>query len=113
VRSERVAAMGVANTLIRDRGGWRAENTDVDGVIGSLGAAGVRSSGPVLLLGGGGTARAVVTALAELAWNGPLTIAGRRPESTVMAARLARARGLQVTEVGITAADIAEIARDL
>ena len=39
-RSARVAALGVANTLVRRDGGWLAENTDVDGLIGALRAAG-------------------------------------------------------------------------
>jgi shikimate dehydrogenase len=100
-RSDRVRAVVVAITLGRRGGGWWAVNTDVDGVRGSLAAAGVPPTGPVLLIGGGGTARAVVAALAELAWDGPLILAGRRPESTVTVGELAERLGLSVTRVGM------------
>lgn len=91
-RSERVERLGVANTLHRgvpDGGddSWYAENTDVDGVIGALRAAGV-SPRRVLLLGAGGTARSVVAALAELGAEGVI-IAGRRPPSVAGCAELA------------------------
>ncbi|MDH6246957.1 shikimate dehydrogenase [Mycobacterium sp. OTB74] len=61
-RTERAELVGSANTLVRVSGGWRADNTDVDGVIGALGAV----SGPAAVLGSGGTAPAAVVALAEL-----------------------------------------------
>lgn len=112
-RSQRVLAMGVANTLVRRGPEWHAENTDVDGVTGALQAAGVSPVGTVLLLGGGGTAQAVVMALAELSWQGRLIVAGRRPESTVMAASLASSLGLAVTQVGFAEADISAVAGDL
>ena len=112
-RSERVRMLGVANTLLRRDGEWWAENTDVDGVRGSLAAAGVAPFGPVLVIGGGGTARAVVAALAELAWDGPLVLAGRRPESSVVAGELASALGLATTRIGMTADDIAPVATTL
>lgn len=111
-RSARVDALGVANTLIRRPDGWFADNTDVDGVRGSLTAAGVRPSGPVLLLGGGGTARAVVAALAELTWDGPLVLAGRRPQSTAAAAALAASLGLETQQTGMTSSEVALAARE-
>jgi shikimate dehydrogenase len=57
---------GAANTLVRDDGRWRADNTDVPGA-----AAAVRErwDGPVTVatvLGGGATAASVSLALAEL-----------------------------------------------
>lgn len=52
-RSGRVELLGVANTLWRGPHGWHAENTDVDGVLGALRAAGIIPR-RVLLLGGGG-----------------------------------------------------------
>ena len=80
-RSDRVAALGVANTLVRlPDGRWRAENTDVDGVLGALNGVGLGSGdGRALLLGGGGTALAVLAALAERGWTGPVLVAGRQP----------------------------------
>jgi shikimate dehydrogenase len=109
-RSNRVRALGVANTLVRRSGQWWAENTDVDGVRGALAAADVLPAGPVLLIGGGGTARAVVAALAELRWDGPLILAGRRPESGVMVGDLAAELGLAATRIGMAAVDIAPAA---
>ena len=92
--SARVRTLGVANTLVRRDGGWFAENTDVDGIIGGLRAAGARPPRTALILGGGGTAASVVAALAELGTS-TLVIAGRRPESTASAVELGRALGIR------------------
>jgi len=108
VRSDRVELLGVANTLWRGSLGWHAENTDVDGVIGALGAAGVRPES-VLLLGGGGTARSVVAALSELR-VGAVILAGRRPESTADCAALAARLGLAVTVCELTTDGVARCA---
>lgn len=110
-RSERVRVLGVANTLVRLDGAWSAQNTDVDGVRGALTASGVEPAGPVLLLGGGGTARAVVAALAEMRWDGPLILAGRTPASTVIVEELATTLGLSATVTSMTAGHLAPIAR--
>ncbi|GAB2927266.1 shikimate dehydrogenase [Rhodococcus aerolatus] len=68
-RSERSAAVGAANTLVRRDGGWWADCTDVDGAAGALAELGHGrpdvAGRPVLVLGAGGTARAVVAALAR------------------------------------------------
>lgn len=62
-RTERAELVGSANTLLRmPTGGWRADNTDVDGVVGALGTAGDSA----LVIGSGGTAPAAVVALAAL-----------------------------------------------
>jgi len=61
-RTPRAELVGSANTLVRIDGGWRADNTDVDGVVGALGEV----SGAAAVLGSGGTAPAAVVALAEL-----------------------------------------------
>jgi shikimate dehydrogenase len=61
-RSLRAELVGSANTLVRSQGGWRADNTDIDGVMGALGQA----SGRAAVIGAGGTAPAVVVGLAEL-----------------------------------------------
>ena len=111
VRSERVRVLGVANTLFRGPGGWCAENTDVDGVTGSLRAAGVRPR-RVLLLGGGSTARAVVAALAELGAE-VVTVAGRRPSSVADCAELATALGLAVEIAELTGTGIATRVREV
>lgn len=57
---------GVANTLVLDRGGRHAHNTDVPGAVAALSE---RLSGPLrsaTVLGGGATAASVLLALAEL-----------------------------------------------
>ncbi len=109
-RSARVDLLGVANTLTRGVDGWQAENTDVDGVLGALRAAGLRPCRSVLILGGGGTALAVVAALSE--WNPMvrLVFAGRRPGSTSGAVDLARRLGIGAEVVGFSADDLAEAA---
>lgn len=65
----RVAELvGAANTLVpRAAGGWLADCTDVEGIVGSLRAAGgVRDGGRAVILGAGGTATAALTALEAL-----------------------------------------------
>ncbi|ULE32784.1 shikimate dehydrogenase [Mycobacterium sp. IDR2000157661] len=62
-RTARAELVGSANTLVRVGSGWRADNTDVDGVTGALGAMSGRSAA---VLGSGGTAPAAVVGLAEL-----------------------------------------------
>jgi shikimate dehydrogenase len=73
--------LGAVNTLVRrSKGGWYGTNTDVEGFLAPLRGEGVPGSGArALVLGCGGSARAVVAGLAEL---GPasLRIAGRHPE---------------------------------
>lgn len=48
-RTARADLVGSANTLVRTPHGWRADNTDIDGVAGALGAA----AGHALVLGSG------------------------------------------------------------
>jgi shikimate dehydrogenase len=76
----RAEQVGSANTLVRTRRGWRADNTDVDGVAGALGSV----SGRALVCGSGGTAPAAVVALAEHGVTG-ITVVARNPDK---AARL-------------------------
>jgi shikimate dehydrogenase len=61
-RTARAELVASANTLVRTPAGWRADNTDVDGVTGALGEA----SGRAAVLGSGGTAPAAVVGLAVL-----------------------------------------------
>jgi shikimate dehydrogenase len=79
-RTERADQVGSANTLVRTAQGWRADNTDVDGVAGAVGSA----SGWALVCGSGGTAPAAVAGLAQLGVAG-ITVVARNPEK---AARL-------------------------
>ncbi len=61
-RTARAELVGSANTLVHTKTGWRADNTDIDGVKGALGAV----TGRAAVLGSGGTAPAAVVGLAEL-----------------------------------------------
>lgn len=63
-RTDRAELVGSANTLVRTEGGWRADNTDIDGVAGALGH--VRHLRRAVVLGSGGTAPAAIVALADL-----------------------------------------------
>lgn len=63
-RTARAEMVGSANTLVRTESGWRADNTDIDGVTGALDRrGGLRRA---IVVGSGGTAPAAVVALAEL-----------------------------------------------
>ena len=81
--TERADQVGSANTLLRTPRGWRADNTDIDGVSGALASIG-RASGRALVCGSGGTAPAAVVGLTELGVTG-ITVVARNPEK---AARL-------------------------
>jgi shikimate dehydrogenase len=103
----RAELVGSANTLVRTAHGWRADNTDIDGVIGALGTTGWGGgkggawgggkgrAGSAVILGAGGTAPAAVVGLATLGVE-QVTVAARNAEK---AARL-----LQIAEsVGVSA----------
>lgn len=81
-RSVRPAArsIGAANTLIRESGGWAAENTDGPGFRRWMTDVGVSTDAlrETLVLGAGGSARAVVWALRD-AGAGRIRIANRTP----------------------------------
>jgi 3-dehydroquinate dehydratase/shikimate dehydrogenase len=85
-------AVGAANTLRRRDGGWEATNTDVDGFLSPLGDAfpaglsGVRAT----VLGGGGSARAVVLALRSK--GAVVSVCARRAEQADEVARALGAR---------------------
>ncbi|SEH82479.1 shikimate dehydrogenase [Mycolicibacterium rutilum] len=75
-RTARAELVGSANTLLRVDGGWRADNTDIDGVSGALGEV---SAGHGLVIGSGGTAPAAIVALAELGVQ-QITVVARNPD---------------------------------
>jgi shikimate dehydrogenase len=69
---------GAANTLVRDDGGWSADNTDVPGAVAALRE---KVTGPLVtatVLGGGATAASTALALCELG-VGSLTLLVRSP----------------------------------
>jgi len=70
--------VGAVNTLVRHpEGGWLGDNTDVTGFLAPLQASGTSWQGQrAVVLGCGGSARAVVAALVELGC-GAIDVAGR------------------------------------
>ena len=84
---------GAVNTMVFRGGRITGSNTDGWGFLANLRAHGVEpTTGPVLLLGAGGAARAIAAALLET--GVPVTIANRTPEhAEALAADL---RGLRV-----------------
>jgi shikimate dehydrogenase len=80
-RTPRAELIGSANTLVRTAAGWRADNTDVDGVTGALGPLHRDLGRPPRagVLGSGGTAPAAVVGLVALGIT-DVTIAARNPE---------------------------------
>jgi shikimate dehydrogenase len=90
------ATLGAANTLVPGPRGWTAHNTDAPGITDALRAA--RRGAPVArmaILGGGGTARAVLAAAAEL--GAAATVYVRRPEAGDDLRPVAHALGVPMT----------------
>ncbi|BCJ74137.1 shikimate 5-dehydrogenase [Catellatospora sp. IY07-71] len=99
------AAVGAANTLVHQPDGtWRADNTDVPGMVAALGEAGISGAARVAVLGAGGTARAAVAAAAQLGAES-LTVYARRPEAIDELRPVAAAMGVPLTAAGWAAAE--------
>jgi shikimate dehydrogenase len=110
-RTTRAELLGSANTLVRTASGWRADNTDVDGVTGALGAVfgahPLRQSGRAAVLGSGGTAPAAVAGLAELGVR-DISIVARSGEKAAALIELGTRLGVEThwVELGTTLTDI-------
>ena len=84
--------IGAVNTLIRQPHGWAGDNTDMGGFMAPLQRQGVDLKGKTaLVLGGGGSARAVVAGCGALGC-GQIVVAGRNPRQ--LQRFLGEARGL-------------------
>ncbi|ORW87962.1 shikimate dehydrogenase [Mycobacterium sp. IEC1808] len=101
--TERAALVGSANTLVRTAAGWRADNTDVDGVSGAVGSA----SGWALVCGSGGTAPAAVVGLAELGVTG-ITVVARDPDKAARLVDLGARVGVETRFCGLDDAGLAD-----
>lgn len=88
-RTTRAELVGSANTLVHTETGWRADNTDIDGVTGAL--EGVAATHGIVV-GSGGTAPAVVVGLAELGVQ-RITVAARNPDKAAPLVDLATRLG--------------------
>jgi shikimate dehydrogenase len=102
-RTARAQQVGSANTLVRTPGGWRADNTDVDGVTGALGSA----SGWALVCGSGGTAPAAVVGLAELGVAG-ITVVARNPDKAARLVDLGTRLGVATRFRGLDTPGVAD-----
>lgn len=82
--------VGAANTLTRAAAGWRADNTDVSGLVEALREAGARHPGAVDVVGSGATARSALVALHRVgAGSVRFVVRGTvRPETAALAHRL-------------------------
>ncbi|HEY6098909.1 MAG TPA: type I 3-dehydroquinate dehydratase, partial [Anaeromyxobacter sp.] len=104
IPSEDVRATGAANTLVLDRGRWRADNTDVDGIFDPLADYDTGEGRSAVVLGAGGTARAAVVAARRLGYE--VLVASWRNEA---ADALAEELGVE----SFAWADLAETDADL
>ncbi|NJC72742.1 shikimate dehydrogenase [Planosporangium thailandense] len=89
------AALGAANTLVRDERGWRADNTDAPGMVDALAGAGVTAAAEIAVLGAGGTARAALAAAGAL--GAKVTVYARRHSAIDQLAPVAAALGVELT----------------
>lgn len=106
-RTSRAELVGSANTLVRTAAGWRADNTDIDGVTGALDR---QVSGPAAILGSGGTAPAALAGLAELGVQ-DISIVARSREKAAALLELGSRLGVQTRwiELGAPLADVAVV----
>jgi shikimate dehydrogenase len=102
-RTPRAELVGSANTLVRSQDGWRADNTDIDGVKGALGPV----SGRAAVLGSGGTAPAVVVGLAELGVD-DISVVARNKDKAAPLLALGSRLGVDIgwVELGATVVDV-------
>jgi shikimate dehydrogenase len=102
-RTARAELAGSANTLVRSQSGWRADNTDIDGVKGALGNV----AGRAAVLGSGGTAPAAVVGLAELGVQ-DISVVARNRENAAPLLALGSRLGVDIRwiELGASVLDV-------
>jgi shikimate dehydrogenase len=105
-RTERAELVGSANTLVRTGHGWRADNTDIDGVAGALGH--VRHLRRAIVLGSGGTAPSAVVALADLGAT-EVTVVARNRDKADRLLDLGRTVDVTAEFCDLTDARLAEV----
>ncbi|OCB28146.1 shikimate dehydrogenase [Mycobacterium malmoense] len=104
-RTERAERVGSANTLVRTPAGWRADNTDIDGVSGALASTG-GAAGPALVCGSGGTAPAAVLGLAQLG-VAAIAVVARNPDKAARLVDLGAGAGVPTRFVHLDGDDLA------
>lgn len=105
-RTDRAELVGSANTLVRCSRGWRADNTDIDGVAGALGH--IRHLRHAVVLGSGGTAPAAVAGLAELGVI-DLTVVARNAEKANRLREIGEAIGVATRFCDLTAVELPDV----
>ncbi len=91
---EKVKAIGSCNTVVQDGRGWRGTNTDLDGFLDPLKERAGKNpqGGKALIVGAGGAARTVASAIAPLFDH--VAVANRNPERAErLAAELLSGKG--------------------
>jgi shikimate dehydrogenase len=101
--TDRAVQLGSANTLVRTSRGWRADNTDIDGVAGAVGSA----SGSALVCGSGGTAPAAIAGLAQLGVEGIVVVA-RSPDKAARLVELGTRLGVPIRFCDLDSAELAD-----
>lgn len=104
VPSQDVRDTGAANTLYLDRGRWRAENTDVDGIFDPLADHETGEGRTAVVLGAGGVARAAVVACRRLGYE--VTIAARRGDAADRLAEAFHVDSVAWEDAGKTESDL-------
>ncbi|OCB25310.1 shikimate dehydrogenase [Mycobacterium malmoense] len=104
-RTERAERVGSANTLVRTPAGWRADNTDIDGVSGALASTG-GAAGPALVCGSGGTAPAAVLGLAQLG-VAAIAVVARNPDKAARLVDLGAGAGVPTRFVHLDGDELA------
>lgn len=107
-RTPRAALVGSANTLVRTATGWRADNTDIDGVIAAL-ADDVSTPRRGAVLGSGGTAPAALVGLATLGVR-DIAVLARNPDKAAPLVALAEPLGVDVRWVELGTAVEVDVA---
>lgn len=102
--SEDVRAIGAANTLVRERGRWRAENTDVDGVFDPLADHDTGEGRSAVVVGAGGAARAAAMAARRLGYE--VALCARRDAEADRVADALGVDSLAWANLGASEADL-------
>jgi shikimate dehydrogenase len=104
--TERAASIGSANTLVQTTTGWRADNTDIDGVVGAL-TADLVAPRRGAVLGSGGTAPAAVAGLAALGVQ-DIAVIARNEDKAAALVSVGRRLGVDIrwVELGTRVPDL-------
>jgi len=108
VRDRRAELTGAVNTLLLDPDGPRGFNTDIGGIVRSLGEEDVDGVERARIVGAGATASSALVALGELGAR-QVDVVARRAAAVVPLQALGEKLGIQVDPVPFTAADYAVV----